>query len=90
MVKRKLVRELIIFFKYLNGDYTEDGKKTRFYMALGDQTRNNGFKLQQTKVNMNIRKNLFHYEGGYVFEQVISRDWKIHPWKFSRAGWTYT
>ena len=50
--KRRLWADLIVAFQYLKGGYRKDGE-------CRDGTRGNGFKLQEGRFRLDIRKKLF-------------------------------
>jgi len=56
--KRRLCGDLITAFQYLKWAYTKDGDKL-FNRACCDRTRGNGFKLQEGRFRLDIRKKFF-------------------------------
>jgi len=56
--KRRSWGHLTETFLYLKGAYRKDADKL-FSKACCDRTRGNGFKLKESKFNLDIRKKLF-------------------------------
>ena len=54
--KRRLSGDMIALFKYLKGCHTEEGQDL-FSILPECRTRNNGFKLQEARFQLDIRKN---------------------------------
>jgi len=67
--KRKLREDLIAAFQYLKGAYTKPGEGLT--QACSHTTRDNGFKLQEGKFRLDIRKKFFTMR--------VVRHWKRLP-----------
>ena len=60
-------------FQYLKAVCKKDGDRL-FSRACWDRTRGNGFKLEEGRFRLDIRKTYFYNEGGETLEQVAWRD----------------
>ena len=49
---------MIVAFQYPKGSYRKEGNRL-FSRVCGDRTRKNGFKLQESRFRLNIRKKSF-------------------------------
>jgi len=49
-------KPIIAVFQYLNGAYRKDGEGL-FVRERSDRMRNNGFKLQESRFRLELRKN---------------------------------
>jgi len=56
--KRRLRRELISDFQYLKEAYRKAGEE-HFIRAFNNRMRRNGFKLEESRFSLDIRKKLF-------------------------------
>ena len=63
--KRRLRGDMIALFKYLKGCHTEEGQDL-FWIVPECRTRNNGLKLKEARLWLNIKKNflLEQYDSG--------------------------
>ena len=62
---------MIAMFKYLKGCHVEEGTGL-FSMAPDTRIRSNGFKLQEKRFHLNLRKNFLTIRAG--------RQWDMLPW----------
>ena len=56
--KRRLWRDVIVSFQYLNGGYKKKGNRF-FIRVCCDRTRRNSFKLKEGRFRLDIRKMFF-------------------------------
>lgn len=68
--KRGLLGDLIMAFQYLKGAYRKVGVGL-FIRTCSDRTRGNGFKLEEERFRLDIRKKLFTVR--------VVRPWKRLP-----------
>ena len=61
--------DLIAAFQYLKGAYKQEGEQL-FTRVDSDRTRGNGLKLRHGRFRLDIRRKIFHTEGGDTLEQV--------------------
>ena len=80
--KKRLHGDLIAAFQYWKGVYRKAGEGL-FIRVCSDRTRGNGFKLEEGRFRLEIRKKLFTV--GVVRHR--SRLPRVIPWKHSRPGW---
>lgn len=71
-------------FKYLKGSYMENGNRL-LSMAIGNKTKNNGFKFQQGNFRLSIKKKKIS-----PCELRIGSGCGICPWTLLREGQTNT
>ena len=57
-------------FQCLKGAYKQEGEQL-FMRVDSDRTRENGFKLRKGRFRLDIRRKIFHKEGGEALEQVV-------------------
>ena len=58
LVKRRLQENLVVTFQDVKGDYRKAGKGV-FIRACSDRMRRNGFKLEEGRFRLDIRKEFF-------------------------------
>ena len=77
MEKRRLRRELISDFQYLKEAYRKAGEE-HFIRAFNNRMRRNGFKREESRFSLDIRKKLF--------TGCPEKLWMPPPWRYSRSG----
>ena len=87
MEKRRLQGDLIVAFQYLKGAYRKDGDNL-FNKACCDRTRSNGFKLKEGGSRLDVRNKFFTVRVVKHKWGCPESQWRPHPWKHSRSGWT--
>ena len=84
--KGRLQGDLIAAFQYLKGVYRRAGEGF-CPSPHRNRTKGNGFKLEEGRFRLNIRKKFFtmrmvrHWN--WLFQEVVHPP----PWKHSRPGW---
>jgi len=71
--KRRQRGDLIAAFKYLKGDYKQEGNEL-YTWVNSDRTRGDGFKLREGRFILDVR--------GSFSPRVMP-----HPWSCFRPGW---
>jgi len=67
--KRRFRGDLTVAFQYLKGAYKQEGEGL-LTRVDSDRTGENGIKLRQGRLRLDIRRKFFHPEGGDTLEQV--------------------
>jgi len=70
--KRRLQRDLLAAFRYLEGACKKDGD-VFFSRACCDRARGNGFELKEGRFRLDLRNTFFYSEGGETLAQVTQR-----------------
>ena len=70
----------------LEGTYRKAGEGL-FIRACGDKTRGNGFKLEEDRFRLDIRKKLFTLRLVRHWNRLPSKVVDIPSVKYSRPGW---
>uniref|UniRef100_H9GRZ9 RNA helicase n=1 Tax=Anolis carolinensis TaxID=28377 RepID=H9GRZ9_ANOCA len=73
-------------YKYVRGSHREEGASL-FSAALQTRTRNNGFKLQERRFHLNIRKNFLSKENKTIVFVETKRRCDDLTRKMRRDGW---
>ena len=71
LTKRRLRGDMVAMFKYLKGFHVKEGTGL-FSTAPDTRTRSNGFKLQEKRFHLNLRKNFLTVRAGW--------QWDMLPW----------
>ena len=72
--KRRLRRDMIALFKYLKSCHTEEGQDL-FFIIPECKTRNNGLKIPEARLWLDIRKNLQTVRAVRQWNQLPRRSW---------------
>uniref|UniRef100_A0A803TIG3 Reverse transcriptase domain-containing protein n=1 Tax=Anolis carolinensis TaxID=28377 RepID=A0A803TIG3_ANOCA len=85
--KRRLRGDMIAMYKYVNGSHREEGASL-FSAALQTRTRNNGFKLQERRFHLNIRKNFLTVRRAVrQWNSLPGLWWRLLLWRLLSRGW---
>lgn len=71
--KRKLQGDLITDFQYLNGNYKQEGYQLFTWVDI-DRTKENGFKLEERRYKLSVRKKFLIW-CGVALAQAAQRNW---------------
>lgn len=72
--------------QYLKGAYKRDGKGS-FIRTCSGRTRGNGFKLNDSRFKIGIRKIFFTVRVDRHWNMLPREVVDAHSWKCSRAAW---
>ena len=83
--KRKPWGNLIATFQYLKGTYRK--AEGHFISACSNRMRRNGFKLEDVRFRLDIKKNFFTVRVVRHWNRLPERLWMLPPWKHLRPCW---
>ena len=86
LVSRRLLEDLTVAFQYLQGAYRKAGEGL-FVRAGSDRIRRNGFKLEEGRFRLDIRKEFFPMRVVRHGTGCPVRLWMSPPWEHCRPGW---
>ncbi|XP_062830616.1 V-set and transmembrane domain-containing protein 5 isoform X1 [Anolis carolinensis] len=79
-------RDMIAMYKYVKESHREEGASL-FSAALQTRTWNNGFKLQERRFHLNIRKNFLTVRAVWKWNSLPGLWWKLLLWRFFSRNW---
>jgi len=85
--KRSLRRDVIAAFQYLESAYKK-AMEGCFITARSNRTRGNGFKLEEGRFRLGIRKKPFAVRMVRHCNRLPREAVDAPPWRHSRPGWT--